>query len=98
MPISERVQPGLAMLLAELGKHDEAREVLAAQAADGFAARPDRNWPVSWFQLCRAAALVRDSLQQLTTHHNGLARHMEMSIHTGAWCTYEPEQPATWIL
>ena len=51
---------GVAFGLAELGQHDEAAGMLARLAADDYARLHDRNWPVSWFQLARVAALVGD--------------------------------------
>jgi hypothetical protein len=54
------IAPSWALLLAELGRRDEASGVLARLAADDFARLHDRNWPVSWFQLARAAYLAAD--------------------------------------
>ena len=51
---------GVAFGLAELGQHDEAAGMLARLAADDYARLHDRNWPVSWLQLARVAALVGD--------------------------------------
>ena len=51
---------GLAFLLAELGRQDEARGMLAAIRDGGLASLRDRNWPASWFQLARAASIVGD--------------------------------------
>lgn len=51
---------GLAFLLAELGRVEEARGMLAAIREEALESLHDRNWPASWFQLARAAALVGD--------------------------------------
>ena len=55
------IRAALALLLAETGKLDEARGIVSALAADGFARLRDRNWPSSWFQLARAAYLTGDT-------------------------------------
>ncbi len=49
-----------ALLLAELDRLDEARTSLAHFDNAALARLHDRNWPASWFQLARAAALVGD--------------------------------------
>lgn len=52
---------GLAFLLAELGRLDEARVRVDAIIEDvGLDRLHDRNWPASWFQLARVAAAVGD--------------------------------------
>lgn len=56
----------LAFLLAEIGKTDEARGLLAALAEDDFARLRDRNWPASWFQLARTAFLTGDATAAAT--------------------------------
>jgi tetratricopeptide (TPR) repeat protein len=54
------IRVGLTFLLAELGRAEEARGLLAAVIADDLGRLHDRNWPASWFQLARAAFLVDD--------------------------------------
>lgn len=52
---------GLAFLLAELGRHDEAAVRVAAIVDElGLERLHDRNWPASWFQLARVAAILGD--------------------------------------
>jgi tetratricopeptide (TPR) repeat protein len=54
------IQTALSLLLAEIGKTDEAGAALERLRADGFARLHDRNWPASWFMLARAAYLCGD--------------------------------------
>ena len=54
------IRVGLVFLLAELGREDEARGMLAGIRDGGLEPLRDRNWPASWFQLARAAAIVGD--------------------------------------
>ncbi|MBX7161988.1 MAG: AAA family ATPase, partial [Acidimicrobiia bacterium] len=51
------IRVALALLLAETGGVDEASGLLTALVARGFDRLRDRNWPASWFQLARCAAL-----------------------------------------
>lgn len=48
-------------LLAEIGRTDEAADLLAAVDERALDRLRDRNWPASWFQLARAAMQTRDS-------------------------------------
>ncbi len=52
---------GLAFLLAELGRLDEAGVRIAAIVDElGIERLHDRNWPASWFQLARVATVLED--------------------------------------
>lgn len=55
------IRVALTFLLAETGKLEEARVLLSAITAGGFEQLRDRNWPATWFQLARAAALLGDA-------------------------------------
>ena len=39
---------------------------------------------------------VRGTIKQIGTVHPELGRHLDRSIRTGMWCSYEPEQPVRW--
>lgn len=53
---------GYTWLLAELGRLDEAREMLASVAADGFAALPfDVNWPSAIGECAEACILLGEA-------------------------------------
>lgn len=55
------IRVGLAFLLAELGRLDEAGVRVAAIVDElGLERLHDRNWPASWFQLARVAAVLGD--------------------------------------
>jgi tetratricopeptide (TPR) repeat protein len=54
------IRVALAFLLAEIGRIDEARGMLRAISDHDLLRLHDRNWPASWFQLARVAAVVGD--------------------------------------
>ena len=79
------IRVALALLLAELEKVDEARSVLASFDADALERLHDRNWPASWFQLARAAALVGDralASTLLLPQHRPSERCVQVSLAT----------------
>jgi hypothetical protein len=57
-PEQPALAAGLAYLLAETGRLDEAATQLDRLSADAFSAIRDRNWPISWFLLAQTAVLV----------------------------------------
>ena len=65
------IVPARAMLLAETGRLDEASGLLARVADSNFGQLRDRNWPVSWFQLARVAALTGDRDRAATLYRIG---------------------------
>jgi tetratricopeptide (TPR) repeat protein len=54
------IRVSLALLLAETGRLPEASALLGALVDRDLERLRDRNWPASWFQLCRAASIVGD--------------------------------------
>jgi tetratricopeptide (TPR) repeat protein len=52
------IRVALILLLAEVGKRDEAAALLAALTPADLDRLHDRNWPAAWFQLARATYLV----------------------------------------
>jgi hypothetical protein len=36
-------------------------------------------------------------VKRIAAVHPDLGRHLDASIRTGAFCTYDPEQRTTWI-
>lgn len=41
---------------------------------------------------------IRNSIRKIASAHARLGRHLENSVRTGTFCTYEPETPTTWAL
>jgi hypothetical protein len=41
---------------------------------------------------------IRDSLDRIAAEHEALGRHLANAVHTGTFCSYTPERPATWEL
>lgn len=55
-------RPGLALAYAELGMHDDAREVMAQLAPDGYAVVPrDNLWPIALSFLAEACLALEDA-------------------------------------
>lgn len=44
------------------------------------------------------SARIRASIDRLEGLHPPLGRHLRHSLHTGYWCSYEPEQPVEWTV
>jgi hypothetical protein len=43
-------------------------------------------------------ARVRDAVRRIAAHDPELGRHLDRSIRTGTFCSYEPETPVAWRL
>jgi hypothetical protein len=41
---------------------------------------------------------IRNSVGRIAKVHPDLARHLERSVRTGMFCSYEPERPVDWVL
>jgi len=39
---------------------------------------------------------LRDTIGRIEEGLPGLGRHLRLSVHTGVYCTYMPEQPTDW--
>ncbi|MGH9084565.1 MAG: hypothetical protein ACRDYW_03850, partial [Acidimicrobiales bacterium] len=93
------IRVGLALLLAELGRVEEARGLLAAIHEGSLEALHDRNWPASWFQLARAAALVGDrelAATLLEDRHRPSERCVIVSLATV--CLGAADLATAWLL
>jgi predicted ATPase len=75
-----------AFLLSELG------------AAVGLAGRP--RVALDPAERARKAVTwrVRDSISRIEAVHPALGRHLRLSVRTGSFCVYEPDQPVEWRL
>jgi hypothetical protein len=41
---------------------------------------------------------IRESIERIGKEHPALARHLENAIHTGTFCSYQPDRPLRWEL
>ncbi len=81
------IRVSLALLLAELGRIDEARSALRQFDDDALARLHDRNWPTSWFQLARVASVVGDgdvAGRLLAPHHRPSEPCVQVSLATAS--------------
>ena len=39
---------------------------------------------------------IRSAVRKIATVHPALGRHLENSIRTGTYCSYQPERPIDW--
>jgi hypothetical protein len=76
-------------------EHDALVEQLAA--AVGLAGRRRRAGPDPVERARKAVtARLRDAIGRLERVHPALGRHLAVSIRTGTYCSYQPEQPVVW--
>ena len=39
---------------------------------------------------------IRNAVKKIEPEHPALARHLRNAVHSGTWCSYEPEVPVEW--
>ena len=86
---------------ADLGrsaKLREERDLLAAElgAALGLGGRPRHAGDRTERARKAVAMRIGTALRTIAAAHPALARHLEVSIATGRFCVYRPEDPVTW--
>ncbi len=89
----------LAFLLAELGRVEEARPMLATFDDTALARLRDRNWPASWFQLARTASITGDqrlAATLLESRHRPSERCVQISLATA--CLGATDLATAWLL
>lgn len=92
------IRVALAFLLAETDRPDETRELLRSLSAD-LDRLHDRNWPASWFQLARAAAVVGDdrlAAELLRPERRPTERCVSVSLATV--CLGSTDLAGAWLL
>lgn len=91
-----------AVANADLASASTAREEmdaitrhLSSAMGLGGRARPDN----SDAERARVAVTrgIRRAIDRLRAAHEPLGRHLDRSIHTGAWCSYQPDQDVRWV-
>jgi hypothetical protein len=80
---------------------DRARleaEAISAQlaAAYGLGGRPRSGAGPTERARKAVANRIRDSLARIDDAHPSLGRHLRNSVHTGTFCSYQPERPTLW--
>src|SRR5437764_15204456 len=76
----------------------EERDFLAAELAGalGLGGRERRLADPSERARKAVTMRIRNSLGRVAKVHPDLARHLERSVRTGTFCSYEPEVPMEW--
>ena len=41
---------------------------------------------------------IREHIRRIGKEHSALARHFDKAIHTGTFCSYQPDRPFPWKL
>lgn len=92
-----------AQRFADTGRADRARDELEAitshlSAALGLGRRPRQ--PGDPVERARKTVWrrMRTSIDSIGSQHAALARHLERSLNTGTFCSYNPEEPVDWSL
>ena len=78
----------------------EEHEALVAQLASayGLGGRPRRAPNEVERARKRVSRRVRDALRRIEREHPALARHLNASLQTGVFCSYQPERALTWTV
>jgi tetratricopeptide (TPR) repeat protein len=93
------IRVALTFLLAELGRTDEARGMLGAIADHDLHRLHDRNWPASWFQLARAAAIVEDrDLSRTLLEEGNRPTERCVMVSVATVCLGAADLAAAWLL
>ena len=76
------------------------QDFIAAElaAAFGLGGRPRRATDPLERARKAVSGRIRNSLRRIDRVHPALGRHLDRSITTGTFCSYEPEQPVVWRL
>jgi tetratricopeptide (TPR) repeat protein len=87
----------------DAGRSDRAQQehdALVAQltGAYGLGGRPRRTGDSTERARQAVSWRVRDALARIGRVHPDLAEHLRSSVHTGAFCVYQPTGPVDWTL
>jgi len=76
------------------------RALLLEQLAGayGLGGRVRRTGSSSEKARSAVTARVRDAVRRIAAHDPELGRHLDRSVRTGTFCSYEPETPVAWRL
>jgi len=92
-----------AEALHDAGRVDRAREereFLAAELAGalGLGGRPRRAGDPVERARSTVTRRIHDAVGRIERAHRELGRHLRRSVRTGAFCSYQPEEPVSWKL
>ena len=78
----------------------EERDALVAHlsAAYGIGGRPRRTGDPAERARSAVGWRIRDALRRIEAVHPELARHLRVSVRTGAFCRYAPDRTVDWRL
>lgn len=78
----------------------EEKDFLVTELAGSLGLAGRRRRPGDPVERARKAvtARLRDTIKRITKVHPLLGRHLTNAVHTGTFCSYEPEQPVIWQL
>lgn len=78
----------------------EEKDFLVTELAGSLGLGGRRRRPGDPVERARKAvtARLRDTIERITKVHPLLGRHLTNAVHTGTFCSYEPERPVTWQL
>src|SRR5262245_17288000 len=88
---------------ADAGRAEKLRaeiEVLREElsAAYGLGRRAGQAADTSDRARKAVTSRIRESIERIGKEHPALARHLENAIHTGTFCSYQPDRPLPWKL
>src|SRR5262249_34579697 len=76
------------------GEIEFLREELSS--AYGLGGRPRKAADTSDRARKAVTSRIRESIERIGKEHPALARHLENAIHTGTFCSYQPDRPLPW--
>jgi hypothetical protein len=82
------------------GRAREELEFLAAELASAYGLGGRSRRASDTAERARKAVTnrIRDTLRRIRDEHPALARHLERSVRTGTFCSYDPDRPVDWLL
>jgi tetratricopeptide (TPR) repeat protein len=78
------------------GEIEFVREELSA--AYGLGGRARKAADTSDRARKAVTSRIRETIERIGKEHPALARHLENAIHTGTFCSYQPDRPLPWKL
>ncbi len=83
---------------SERAQHELDALVEQLAAAAGIGGRTRRTSSTAERARSTVTKRIRAAIKKLATAHPELGRHLEVSISTGLFCSYNPEQPIAWVV
>lgn len=83
---------------AERARHELDQIVTELSGALGLGGRSRRLGSAAERARSAVTWRIRNAIRKIASVHSALGRHLENTIRTGTYCTYEPEKPVEWTL